>query len=117
MRRIINSTYITVDGVIQDPQDWPGNGIEPDGAGTAVQTDLLFACDALLMGGLTYPGMATAWMARSGDPYSDRINSMAKYVVSSTLENPGWKNTTVISGDPLFLGHPHLPAHRRRRRH
>jgi hypothetical protein len=43
-----------------------------------VQTDLLFACDAVLMGGRTYPGFAAAWMARSGDPYSDRINHMAK---------------------------------------
>jgi hypothetical protein len=56
VRRIINSTYISLDGVIQDPQDWPGNGIEPDGTGLKVQTDLLFACDAVLMGGRTYPG-------------------------------------------------------------
>jgi len=99
MRRIINSTYISLDGVIQDPQDWPGNGIEPDGTGLKVQTDLLFACDAVLIGGHTYPGFAAAWMARSGDPYSDRINSMTKYVVSSTLRDPEWNNTSVISGD------------------
>ena len=98
MRRIINSTYITLDGVIQDPQDWPGNGIEPDGTGTKVQVDLLFGCDALLMGGRTYPPMAAAWMARSGDPYSDRINAMTKYVVSSTLTEPEWPNTHVIGG-------------------
>ena len=101
MRRIINSTYISLDGVIQDPQDWPGDGIEPDGTGLKVQTDLLFACDAVLMGGRTYPGFAAAWMARSGDPYSDRINSMTKYVISSTLHDPEWTNTTVISGDPI----------------
>ena len=51
MRRIINSTYISLDGVIQDPQDWPDNGIESDGTGMKVQTELLFGCDALLMGG------------------------------------------------------------------
>lgn len=101
MRRIVNSTYISLDGVIQDPQDWPGNGIEPDGTGTKVQTDLLFACDAMLMGRHTYQGFAPVWAARSGDPYSDRINSMAKYVVSSTLRDPEWNNTTVISGDPI----------------
>ena len=101
MRRIINSTYISLDGVIQDPQDWPDNGIEGDGTGLKVQTDLLFGCDALLMGGRTYPGFAPAWMARSGDPFSDRMNSMAKYVVSSTLTDPEWNNTTVISGDPI----------------
>jgi dihydrofolate reductase len=101
VRRIINSTYISLDGVIQDPQVWPGNGIEPDGTGLKVQTDLLLACDALLMGGHTYPAFAPAWMARSGDPMSDRINSMTKYVVSSTLRDPEWNNTTVISGDPI----------------
>jgi hypothetical protein len=42
MRRIVNSTYISLDGVIQDPQDWPGNGIQPDDTGLKVQTDLLF---------------------------------------------------------------------------
>jgi dihydrofolate reductase len=45
--------------------------------------------------------MSTAWMARSGDPFSDRFNAMAKYVVSSTLRDPEWNNTTVISGDPI----------------
>jgi hypothetical protein len=64
MCRIINSTYITLDGVIADPQDWPGNVIEPDGTGQKVQTDLLFGRDALPMGARTYPGMAAAWMAR-----------------------------------------------------
>jgi dihydrofolate reductase len=101
VRRIINSTYISLDGVIQDPQDWPDNGIESDGTGLKVQTDLLFGCDAMLMGGRTYPSMSKAWMARSGDPFSDRFNAMAKYVVSSTLRDPEWNNTTVISGDPI----------------
>jgi dihydrofolate reductase len=101
MRRIINSTYITLDGVIQDPQDWPGSGIASDGTGETIQVDLLMACDALLMGGKTYPGMASAWLARSGDPYSDRINSMPKYVASSTLRDPEWPNTTVLTGDVI----------------
>jgi dihydrofolate reductase len=101
VRRIINSTYISLDGVIQDPQDWPGNGIEPDGTGTAVQTDLLSACDAMVMGRRTYAGFAPVWSGRSGDPYSERINGMAKYVVSSTLRDPEWHNTTVIAGDPV----------------
>ena len=101
MRHIINSTYISLDGVIQDPQDWPDNGIEGDGTGLKVQTELLFGCDAMLMGGRTYPPFSAAWMARSGDPFSDRMNSMAKYVVSSTLTDPEWNNTTVISRDPI----------------
>lgn len=98
MRKIINSTYITLDGAIENPQDWPPLG-SADDTGDAIQNELLFACDALLMGRRTYEGFAPAWMSRSGDPYSDRINRMAKYVVSSTLQNPEWHNTTVIRGD------------------
>jgi len=101
MRRIINSTYISLDGVIQDPQDWPRTNVPSDGVFGTVQTELLFACDAVLMGGATYPSMAAAWMARSGDPYSDRINSMTKYVVSNTVRDPEWANTTVIGGDAI----------------
>jgi dihydrofolate reductase len=98
MRKIINSTYISLDGVIQNPQDWPALGASGED-GNALQTELLFACDAVLMGRHTYDGFAAVWPARSGDPYSDRINSMAKYVASSTLAGPEWNNTTVISGD------------------
>jgi dihydrofolate reductase len=101
MRRIINSTYISLDGVIQNPQDWPDNGIESDGTGGTIQTDLLNACDAVLMGRLTYEGMAPAWTSRSGDPYSDRINSMPKYVVASQPLQAEWANTTVLDADPI----------------
>jgi dihydrofolate reductase len=100
MRTIINSTYISLDGVIENPRDWPASDVEDD-AGTTIQTELLFACDAVLMGRRTYEGFAPVWSTRSGDPYSDRINSMAKYVVSSTLTELAWSNTTVIGGDPV----------------
>src|SRR4051812_40584150 len=98
MRQIINSTYITLDGIIENPQDWPSLGSQDD-TGATIQAELLFACDAMLMGRRTYEGFAPVWMTRSGDPMSDRFNSMAKYVVSSTLQEPEWNNTTVISGD------------------
>jgi dihydrofolate reductase len=62
---------------------------------------LIQQCDALLMGRHTYETFAAAWPSRSGDPISDRINSMAKYVVSSTMTHATWKNTTIISGDPV----------------
>jgi len=101
MRRIINSTYISLDGVIENPQDWPSSRHQDDGAAGAVQMELLFACDAVLMGRRTYDGFASAWPQRSGDPFSDRINSMPKYVVSSTLRDPKWTNTTIIGGDPI----------------
>src|SRR5260370_18355861 len=53
---------------------------------------------ALLLGLVTYEGFAQAWPSRSGDEFSDKFNSMAKYVVSTTLSNPTWKNSTVIGG-------------------
>ena len=100
MRRIINSTYISLDGVIEAPHLWPSTGPDDERAG-AIQTDLLLACDVLLMGRRTYEGFAPVWPTRSGDPASDQINSMRKYVVSSTLQDPEWSNTTVISDDPI----------------
>jgi dihydrofolate reductase len=71
------------------------------GEGDAIQTELLLGCDAVVMGRRTYEGFAPVWPTRSGDPLSDRINSTPKYVVSSTLSEPEWNNTTVISGDPV----------------
>jgi dihydrofolate reductase len=100
MRKIINSTYVTLDGVIQNPQDWPGLGSFSD-AGNAIQTELLLGCDAVLMGRHTYDGFAPVWTSMSGDPFSDRINAITKYVVSTTLTDPEWNNTTVIDHDPI----------------
>jgi dihydrofolate reductase len=100
MRKIINSTYISLDGVIEQPHTWPSTGPSDERA-DAIQTELLLACDAVLMGRRTYEAFASVWPTRSGDPASDRINSMRKYVVSSTLRDPEWSNTTVIGGDPI----------------
>jgi dihydrofolate reductase len=100
MRKIINSTYISLDGVVENPHHWPSSG-DDAGEGDALQTELLFGCDAVLMGRRTYESFAPVWQSRSGDPYSDRINSMDKYVVSSTRSEPDWANTTVINGDPV----------------
>lgn len=100
MRMIINSTYITLDGVIQNPQNWPSLG-SSSGAGNQAQAELLERCDAVLMGRHTYDGFAPVWSARSGDPLSDRMNALPKYVVSTTLTDPQWHNTTVIDHDPI----------------
>ncbi|HEV8578656.1 MAG TPA: dihydrofolate reductase family protein [Thermoanaerobaculia bacterium] len=98
MRKIINSTFISLDGVIENPHLWPA--LEgSDERGTTIHTELLRTCDAVLMGRRTYEGFAPVWPKRSGDEFSDRINSMRKYVVSSTLRDPEWNNTLVISGD------------------
>jgi dihydrofolate reductase len=98
-RKIINSTYISLDGAVEQPHLWPTIERPPDERGGQIQTDLLLACDAVLMGRRTYEGFAPVWQSRSGDPFSDRINTMPKYVVSTTLKDPDWPNTTVISSD------------------
>ena len=99
MRRIINSTYISLDGVVEQPHEWPTIDRPSDERGGQIQASLLMACDAVLMGRRTYDGFAPVWQTRSGDPVSDRMNTMPKYVVSTTLRYPDWANTTVISGD------------------
>ncbi|HEY2319994.1 MAG TPA: dihydrofolate reductase family protein [Solirubrobacteraceae bacterium] len=99
MRRIINSTYITLDGMIERPQDWPSGRHEDDGRGSEMQTELLLSCEALLLGRRTYEGFAPVWTGMSGDPYSDHINAMEKWVVSGTLTDPEWHNSDVIAGD------------------
>jgi dihydrofolate reductase len=99
MRQLINSTYITLDGVIEAPHLWPAlNGGNSD-EGEAIQTELLEACDIVVMGRRTYDVFAPAWTSRGGDPYSDRINAMRKVVVSTTLTDPQWNNTEVLAGD------------------
>jgi dihydrofolate reductase len=99
MRQLINSTYITLDGVVEGPHLWPPLKAGSSGEGDTIQTGLLETCDIVLMGRRTYDVFAPAWSARSGDPYSDRINTMRKVVVSTTLTDPQWANTEVVAGD------------------
>jgi dihydrofolate reductase len=99
MRQLINSTYITLDGVVERPHMWPSLKRGTSEEGDGIQTALLETCDIVLMGRRTYDVFAPAWSSRSGDPYSDRINTMRKVVVSTSLANPEWQNTEVISGD------------------
>jgi dihydrofolate reductase len=98
MRKIVNATYMTLDGDIQNMQDWHFEYFGEDATKTAA--DQLMSSDALIMGRKTYDGFSVAWPERAGaDEFSDRMNSMQKYVVSSTLQDPTWTNTAVISGD------------------
>jgi dihydrofolate reductase len=96
MGKLIESTFVSLDGVIESPQEWS----PPywDDEHTAYSRKLLFDADALLLGRVTYEGFAQAWPARSGDDFTDRINSMPKYVASNTLQDVTW-NARVISGD------------------
>ena len=99
MRKIINSTYITLDGIIENPQDWPSGKHQDDGRAREIQTELLLSCDAVLLGRRTYEAFAPVWSAMSGDPAADQMNAITKWVVSSTLTDPTWNNSEVISGD------------------
>lgn len=99
MRRLINSTYITLDGVVEGPHLWPPLEHGSSDEGDSFQTDLLQACDVVLMGRRTYDVFASTWPNRGGDPYSDRINTMRKVVASTTLTDPEWANTEVVADD------------------
>jgi dihydrofolate reductase len=98
MRRIINSTYVTIDGAVENPHHWPDVG-DSQGKGYAIQMELLDSCDTVLMGRRTYESFASVFPTRSGDAYSDRINTMRKVVVSTTLKSADWQNTTVVGDD------------------
>ncbi|MFG2085122.1 MULTISPECIES: dihydrofolate reductase family protein [unclassified Spirillospora] len=96
MRKIINSTYVSLDGVIENPQNWTSAYFQDEAA--AYARELLFSCDALLMGRTTFDGFSQAWPAMeeaTGD-FGVRMNSLPHYVVSDSLQKPGWGDTTAI---------------------
>ena len=96
MGKLVESTFVTLDGSISDPQNWS----PPywDDEHSAYSAKLLEPADALLLGRVTYEGFAQAWPQRSGDPFTDRFNAMPKYVASRTLKDATW-NASVIEGD------------------
>jgi dihydrofolate reductase len=98
MRKLIESTFMTLDGVISGPHEWSGPYWDDEHSGYA--GSLLTEADALLLGRATYEGFAQAWPTRSGDWYTDKINSMPKYVASRTLTELEW-NATVLQGDAV----------------
>jgi dihydrofolate reductase len=107
MGRIVISENITLDGVIQDPSadegfergGWVGKVTDRPEAGQALLEETLDA-EVELYGRRTYEFLASRWPARSGG-LADRLNDMPKYVISSTLEDPEWNNSTVLSGDAV----------------
>ena len=98
MRKVIVSTYMTLDGRVDEVRDW-AVPYDDDGA-AKYHTDLLMNSDALLLGRKTYELFAAIWPPRSGEfPYVDKLNSMAKYVASTTLRELEWENSHLIEGD------------------
>jgi len=105
MGRIAVTEFISVDGVIEDPggaEDFKHSGwsfeFDRGDEGNQFKLDETMATDALLLGRVTWEGFAKAWPSREGE-FADKFNSMPKYVVSSTLTDPDWSNTTVVTGD------------------
>jgi len=107
MGKIVISENVSVDGVIQDPTGeegfrfggWFGEiGANDHDAWAKVEFEEALAAEALLLGRRSYEYFAARWPARTG-AWADRLNSLPKYIVSSTLENPGWNNSAVLNGD------------------
>ena len=105
MGRIVVTEFVSLDGVMEDPggaEDFRHGGwsfeISRGEEGDKFKLDEAFESEALLLGRETYEGFAEAWPSREGE-FADKFNSMPKYVVSSTLEDPEWNNSTVLDGD------------------
>jgi dihydrofolate reductase len=105
MGRIVVTEFVSLDGVIEAPgggEDFKYGGwsfeISRGDEGDQFKLDETMSSEALLLGRVTYEGFAAAWPGREGE-FAEKFNSMPKYVVSSTLQDPEWTNTTVVSGD------------------
>ena len=105
MGRIVISENVTLDGVIEDPAGdegfkhggWVGRIADREELAQVTLDEALNA-DAMLLGRRSYEWLAARWPSRSGE-LADRLNGLPKYVVSSTLDDPDWNNSTVLNGD------------------
>ncbi len=105
MGKIVVTEFVSLDGVMEDPggaEDFEYGGwsfeFSRGDEGDEFKLDETRETEALLLGRATYEGFADAWPSREGE-FADRFNSMPKYVVSSTLSDPSWTNTTVLDGE------------------
>jgi dihydrofolate reductase len=105
MARIVVTEFVSLDGVVEDPggsEDFKYGGwsfeFDRGAEGNDFKLDETRGSQALLLGRVTYEGFAEAWPSREGE-FADIFNSMPKYVVSSTLNDPDWSNSTVLEGD------------------
>ena len=105
MGKLVVTEFVSIDGVFEDPggaesYEHGGWTFEYDRGddGNEFKLDELMEAEVQLLGRVTYEGFAAAWPTREG-AFAEKLNNDPKYVVSTTLENPTWQNTTVISGD------------------
>jgi len=107
--KLVVSEFVTLDGVMEDPGGAEGtNGggwafqFERGPDGDRFKLEEVMEADAMLLGRTTYEGFAAAWPGRTDDAgFADKMNGMPKYVVSTTLRDPSWNNSTVIAVDVL----------------
>jgi dihydrofolate reductase len=108
MGKLVVTEFVTLDGVMQDPggaekETFPRGGwafqFNRGQDGDKFKFDELMGADAQLLGRVTYEGFAKAWPAMNDNPFGEKMNAMPKFVVSKTIENPTWENTTVLDGD------------------
>lgn len=106
MRRIVVTEFVSLDGVMEDPGGAEGfrhGGWTfefPDPEGMEYKLEEVMTHDALLVGRVTYEGFAAAWPGRTDEAgFADKMNSMAKFVVSATLDDLAWNNSTLITGE------------------
>ncbi len=105
MRKVVAAEYLSLDGVTEDPgpagdfkyRGWTSPYWNDELA--EYQSELLFASDALLLGRVTWEEFVASWPLRSGDPFTDKMNSMLKFVASTTLQEPLEWNSTLLKGD------------------
>ena len=106
MRKVIASTYMTLDGRMDDLQEWTAP--HDSEAVARFHDDVLADCDGLILGRRTYEVFAVIWPARAGRlAYGDKINELPKYVASGTLTNLEWENSHLIDEYRILL-HPVL---------
>ena len=106
MGKLVVTEFVTLDGVIEDPGGTEGGRggwafkFDQGDEGGKFKFDELMASDAQLLGRVTYEGFAKAWPTMEGTgEFGEKMNEMPKFVVSTTLEDPEWNNTTVLNGD------------------
>ncbi len=97
MRKIVSFTHATLDGYIDEPHKW--SFPYADEEFQAYGLEMTLKADALLLGRITYDGMALAWPGRGGNPFADHVNAITKYVVASQpVDDTAWEPAVVIPG-------------------
>lgn len=106
MSKLVVSEFVSLDGVMEDPgggEPFDRGGwafkFERSADGDRFKYDELMAAGAMLLGRVTYEGFAKAWPNMRESPFGEKMNSIPKYVVSSTLQSADWENSTILSGD------------------